>query len=145
MTFHRRLLPVLAQRAASFPVVTVTGPRQSGKTTLCRAAFPHLPYASLEQPDTLALAQGDPRAFLARFPDGAILDEVQRLPQLLSWIQGVVDERPGNGRFILTGSHQFELMRTITQSLAGRTALLRLLRCRSTRCGRPALPPGPTG
>lgn len=127
MTLPRRLLPVLLQRAASFPVVTVTGPRQSGKTTLCRQAFPRLPYASLEQPDTLARAQQDPRAFLAQFPAGAIIDEVQRMPELLSWIQGLVDDRRENGQFVLTGSHQFELMRSVTQSLAGRTALLRLL------------------
>lgn len=120
-------MAALRQRAASYPVVTLTGPRQSGKTTLCRQTFPHLPYTNLEQPDTRALAVADPRAFLARFPDGAVIDEVQRVPDLLSWVQAEVDANPGNGRYILTGSHQFELMESVTQSLAGRTALLRLL------------------
>ncbi len=124
---RRQLLPTLLQRAGQFPVVTLTGPRQSGKTTLCRMAFPDLPYANLEQPDVREFARADPVGFLAQYPRGAIIDEVQRLPELLSWVQVLVDGRPGNGQFILTGSHQFELMQSITQSLAGRTALLRLL------------------
>lgn len=127
MTFDRHLAPVLADRAAQYPVVTVTGPRQSGKTTLCRLAFPGLPYANLEQPDTRAFAQGDPQGFLNQFPDGAVLDEIQRVPELLSWVQVLVDKTGRPGQFILTGSHQFELMDAVTQSLAGRTALLQLL------------------
>lgn len=127
MTFARRMTPVLQERARQYPVVTVTGPRQAGKTTLCRTAFAALPYANLERPDTRDFALRDPRGFLGRWPAGVILDEVQRVPELLSWIQAEVDERPAPGRFVLTGSHNFELMHSITQSLAGRTALLELL------------------
>ena len=126
-SIHRHLFPILLQRARQYPVVTVTGPRQSGKTTLCRMAFAHLPYANLEQPDVREFARSDPLGFLAQYPQGAVIDEVQRLPELLSWLQVRVDAQPGNGQFILTGSHQFELMASVTQSLAGRTALLRLL------------------
>lgn len=125
--YPRHILPVLLDRARRQPVVTVTGPRQSGKTTLCRLAFPDRPYVNLEQPDVREFARGDPRAFLDGLRDGAIIDEIQRVPELLSWIQVDVDARPGPGRYILTGSHQFELSRHIAQSLAGRTALLRLL------------------
>jgi predicted AAA+ superfamily ATPase len=123
----RHILPVLHDRASRQPVVTVTGPRQSGKTTLCRLAFPDRTYVNLEQPDTREFARGDPRAFLDSLRDGAIIDEIQRVPDLLSWLQVEVDADPAPGRFILTGSHQFELGRQIAQSLAGRTALLRLL------------------
>lgn len=123
----RHLLPVLLARAAQWPVVTVTGPRQSGKTTLCREAFPNKPYTNLERPDTRDFARTDPRGFLGQFAEGAVIDEIQRVPELLSWIQVLVDENNTAGRFILTGSHQFELSRHIAQSLAGRTALLKLL------------------
>jgi uncharacterized protein len=123
----RTLQPYLLALATQYPVVTVTGPRQSGKTTLCRAAFPDKPYANLESPDTRQFAINDPRAFLAQFPDGAILDEIQRAPDLLSYLQVMVDADNRSGRFILTGSQQFEMMTTISQSLAGRTALLKLL------------------
>lgn len=108
-------------------MVTVTGPRQAGKTTLCRLAFPDRPYVNLEQPDSREFARSDPRAFLDHLADGAVIDEIQRVPELLSWIQVEVDAQPAPGRFILTGSHQFELSQQIAQSLAGRTALLRLL------------------
>jgi len=110
-----------------YPIVTVTGPRQSGKTTLCRSAFPDLAYANLEDPDAREFAESDPRRFLAQFGDGAVLDEIQRVPSLLSYIQVIVDEDRRNGQFVLTGSEQFGLTSTISQSLAGRTALLRLL------------------
>ncbi len=123
----RHLMPTLQSRASQYPVVTLTGPRQSGKTTLCRTAFPEKPYSNLERPDTRHFAQQDPAGYLAQFPKGAILDEVQRVPELLSWIQVRVDEHNTAGEFILTGSHQFELNRHISQSLAGRTALLKLL------------------
>jgi len=113
--------------AGKFPVVTLTGPRQSGKTTLCRAIFDHKPYVSLEAPDVQAFAREDPREFLAGYPDGAVLDEVQRIPALLSYIQTDVDARPDRGRFILTGSANFALLESIGQSLAGRTAVLHLL------------------
>ena len=126
MKIARHLLATLLGRALSYPVVMVTGPRQAGKTTLCRMAFADKPYANLEQPDTRAFAQSDPVGFLARFPTGAVIDEIQRVPDLLSWIQVRVDQDQSPGQFILTGSHQFELMAAVTQSLAGRTALLRL-------------------
>ena len=115
------------QFAKQYPVVTITGPRQSGKTTLCKMLFKHKPYVSLESPDERQFALSDPRGFLEKYPQGAILDEIQRAPELLSYIQGIVDDKPKAGFFILTGSHQFELMNTISQSLAGRTALVTLL------------------
>jgi hypothetical protein len=110
-----------------FPIVTLTGPRQSGKTTLAKAVFPDRPYASLEEPDLRRNAQEDPRSFLDRFPNGAVLDEAQRCPELLSYLQTRVDKDRRMGRYILTGSQQFGLMSGITQSLAGRTAFIELL------------------
>ena len=128
MIIPRQLEPILVSRATQYPVVTVTGPRQSGKTTLCQQAFPNKPYTNLERPDLRDFARTDPRAFLAQFgEDGAIIDEIQRVPELLSWVQVEVDEKKQMGQFILTGSHQFDLSREISQSLAGRTALLKLL------------------
>ena len=124
---HRCLASCLRDAAASFPVVTLTGPRQSGKTTLCRAEFPDKVYANLEAPDTRAFALDDPRGFLAQFHDGAVLDEIQRAPELLSYLQGLVDEDPSPGRWILTGSQNLAMMDSVNQSLAGRTAVLRLL------------------
>lgn len=127
MIITRTIAQAVVERAAQFPVVTITGPRQSGKTTLCRQLFPEKPYVNLEALDVRRYAQDDPRGFLAAHPDGAILDEIQRVPELLSYIQVIVDERRRPGQFVLTGSQQFELMTTISQSLAGRTALLKLL------------------
>jgi predicted AAA+ superfamily ATPase len=123
----RDLTTTLMALLRQYPVVTVTGPRQSGKTTLCRACVPNLPYVNLEAPDERAFAVDDPRGFLGRFPAGVILDEIQHVPDLLSYIQVRVDESGQPGQYLLTGSHQFELDRQISQSLAGRTALLRLL------------------
>lgn len=117
----------LIRLAKSFPVVAITGPRQAGKTTLAKAVFKGKPYVSLENPDEREFAQNDPRRFLARFPNGAVLDEVQRCPSLLSWLQGVVDERGGMGDFVLTGSAQFDLIEGITQTLAGRVGRVELL------------------
>jgi predicted AAA+ superfamily ATPase len=125
--FVRTITPTLISLAAEFPVVTITGPRQSGKTTLCRTTFPGKPYINLEQPETRRFALEDPRGFLATIPDGAILDEIQRVPDLLSYMQVIVDDKQAAGQFIVTGSQQFEVMNTINQSLAGRTALLKLL------------------
>ncbi len=113
--------------AKVYPVVTLTGPRQSGKTTLCRAAFPDKPYISLEPLDTRAFALEDPRGFLAQYPQGAILDEVQHAAGLLGYLQDRVDRDPAPGRFILTGSQHFGLRDAVSQSLAGRTAILHLL------------------
>lgn len=123
----RTIEPVLRDCAGRYPVVTVTGPRQSGKTTLCRKVFPDKTYVSLENMDTRNFAREDPRGFLAGLPDGAILDEIQQAPELPSYIQTLVDERQETGLFILTGSQQFEVATVINQSLAGRTALLKLL------------------
>lgn len=123
----RTLSTKLIAIAKKFPAVAVTGPRQSGKTTLVKDAFPKKPYVLLEDPDTRAFAQNDPRGFLAQYPQGAILDEIQRAPEIFSYLQGVLDEAKKPGLFILTGSHNFLLMEQITQSLAGRVALLSLL------------------
>ena len=123
----RELAPQLLSSAKFWPAVTVTGPRQSGKTTLCRALFPHLSYSTLEAPDTRAFATEDPRAYLEQFPNGAVLDEVQRVPELLSYLQVLIDEDPRPGRWILTGSQNLALLQSISQSLAGRTAVHYLL------------------
>ena len=124
---EREITQRLTTLFQQYPFVTVTGPRQSGKTTLCRSAFPELDYANLEAPDQRDFAESDPRGFLAQFDDGAIIDEVQHVPALMSYLQVIADERGQNGLFVLTGSEQFRLSDAINQSLAGRTALLRLL------------------
>lgn len=123
---RRALAPKLRALASAFPSVYLGGPRQSGKTTLARATFPSHPYVSLEDPDHRDFAATDPRGFLARFPAGAVLDEVQRVPSILSYLQGVIDEDRKPGRFILTDSQQFLLMRGVSQSLAGRVAVVTL-------------------
>lgn len=125
--YHRSIEFELKSLAKKYPIITLIGPRQSGKTTLVRHVFHDKPYVNLEAPDTQEMAQIDPRAFLNRYPEGAIFDEIQRVPQLLSYIQLIVDEKEMKGMFILTGSHQLELHQAITQSLAGRTAILKLL------------------
>ena len=123
----REITPRLTALFQQYPFVTVTGPRQSGKTTLCRAAFPDLGYANLEAPDQRDFAESDSRGYLAQFDDGAIIDEVQHVPALMSYLQVIADERGDYGLFVLTVSEQFRLSDAINQSLAGRTALLRLL------------------
>jgi predicted AAA+ superfamily ATPase len=117
----------LASLAGGYPVVAVTGPRQSGKTTLVQAVFPGHTYTSLENPAQREFAESDPAGFLATFDKGVILDEVQRCPRLFEWLQGIVDAVREPGRFVLTGSQQFGLLSGITQSLAGRVAILNLL------------------
>ncbi len=124
---NRAAFSTALRLAQGFPVLAITGPRQSGKTTMARALFAGKPYVSLEDPEEHSFAEADPRGFLARFPQGATLDEVQRCPGLLSYLQGVVDERQRIGEFIITGSQQFGLMSNIAQSLAGRVGLLQLL------------------
>ena len=124
---QRDLADVLLRSARQFPAVTLTGPRQSGKSTLCRSLFPEKPYANLEAPDIRSFATDDPRAFLAQFPQGAILDEVQRTPDLPAYLQGLIDDDPSPGRWILTGSHNLALTQSVNQSLAGRSAMLHLL------------------
>jgi uncharacterized protein len=123
----RALATTLRALFRQYPIVTVTGPRQAGKTTLCRATFPKLPYVNLEAADRREHATSDPRDFLRRYGRGAILDEIQRTPALLSYIQEHVDEVGKAGIFVLTGSQQLDVGQAVTQSLAGRTALLRLL------------------
>jgi predicted AAA+ superfamily ATPase len=132
---RRDITTELLEAAGEYPVVTVFGPRQSGKTTLAQMTFPNKLYFSLEDPDLRMAAETDPRGFLANLPDGGVLDEIQRLPQLLSYIQGIVDRVKKNGIFILTGSHQPELHQSVSQSLAGRTAVMTLLPFSLTELG----------
>lgn len=141
MVIERDLAPRLRQAARSWPAVTLTGPRQSGKTTLCSAVFSDRPLVSLEDPDVRAFAAEDPRGFLGQWADGAVIDEVQRVPELLSYLQGIIDADPAPGRWVLTGSHNLALMESVTQSLAGRTALLQLLPLARSEVLRFANPP----
>ena len=125
------ILRALAERlitySKQYPIITITAPRQSGKTTLVRQLFADHAYVSLEDLDNRTYAKEDPRGFLKQYGQGAIIDEAQNAPDLFSYLQTEVDLNPEAGRFILTGSQQFEIMERITQSLAGRTAIARLL------------------
>ncbi len=123
----REISPYVEKLFRQYPFVTVTGPRQSGKTILCQQTFPHLDYANLEIPEVREFADADPVAFLSKFKNGAILDEIQLLPKLTSYLQVMGDEKRENSLFVLTGSQNFSLTKTVTQSLAGRTAMLCLL------------------
>ena len=122
----RHIIGELEKLLGEYPVVTILGPRQSGKTTLARNMLSNYEYCNLEAPEIRQLATDDPKAFLARLKGDAIIDEIQRAPELLSYIQVIVDDDPRNGRFVLTGSHQLALREAITQSLAGRTGILNL-------------------
>lgn len=126
MMIDRILAHKMISLSQKFPVITLTGPRQSGKTTLVKASFPSYPYASLEEPDIRQIALTDPRGFLANFANGAVLDEIQHAPDLFSYIQSIVDNNP-DAKFILSGSSNFLLMEKISQTLAGRSAVLHLL------------------
>jgi predicted AAA+ superfamily ATPase len=123
----RDVEPRLKTLARQFPVIVLTGPRQSGKSTVCQKVFANLPYATLESPDVRAFASEDPRGFLQRFPKGAILDEIQNSPQLASYLLEIVDREHAPGRWILTGSHNLSVMQSTSQSLAGRSAVVHLL------------------
>lgn len=136
----RQATVTLERLSRGFPVVAITGPRQSGKTTLARAVFAGKPYVSLENPEEREFALEDPKRFLARFTDGAVLDEVQRCPQLMSWLQQLVDERGRMGDFVVTGSAQFDLMAGISQSLAGRVGRVELLPLSGAEIGAELLP-----
>ena len=123
----RDISELLLEMSRTFPAVALMGPRQCGKTTLAKAVFPHLPYVSLEDPDVRSAALNDPRYFLGRYGDGAIFDEIQNVPDLMSYLQGIIDANPDfMGRYVLTGSRQFALMEAMTQSLAGRIGILTL-------------------
>jgi predicted AAA+ superfamily ATPase len=123
----RTLAKKLKEAAKQYPVVTLTGPRQSGKTILVKMTFPNYDYVSLEEPDHRAFALEDPRGFISQFPEEVILDEIQRAPDLFSYIQTIVDAKDISGQFILTGSQNFLLLQKVSQSLAGRCAVLHLL------------------
>lgn len=124
---ERVLKAKLLEMAAKYPIVTVTGPRQSGKSTLLKTSFPDYKYVSLEDPDMRLFATDDPRGFLATYPDKTVIDEVQRVPSLFSYIQTHTDKENKEGMYMLAGSHNFLLMENVNQSLAGRTAVLKLL------------------
>ena len=124
---ERHLSPYIREAATQYPIVAVTGPRQSGKTTLCRSLFPDYAYVNLEKPDTRAFAKEDPNGFLAQFRKPVIIDEAQRVPDLFRYIMVLADERNRMGQFILTGSQNFHLQEAISQSLSGRCSLMKLL------------------
>jgi predicted AAA+ superfamily ATPase len=123
----RDIEPRLRMLARQFPAIVLTGPRQSGKSTVCKKVFANLPYATLESPDVRAFSLEDPRGFLKQFPEGAILDEIQNSVPLSSYLQEVIDREPAPGRWILTGSHNLSVMESTSQSLAGRSAVVYLL------------------
>ncbi len=139
----RQAAEKVLQLSRQMKAVAVVGPRQSGKTTLCRHCFPEKPYVSLENPANLRFALEDPQRFLARYSEGAIFDEVQRAPEIFSWLQGILDEKPeAKGRFVLSGSNNFLLLEKITQTLAGRVGYLDLLPFSLAEARPPAEGPG---
>jgi predicted AAA+ superfamily ATPase len=124
---ERALKNKLLEMIGKYPIVTLTGPRQSGKSTLLKYSFPDYQYVSLEDPDVREYAQTDPRGFLSTYPDKTIIDEAQRVPELFSYLQTHIDSKSKEGMYLLAGSHNFLMMQSIGQSLAGRTAILKLL------------------
>ncbi len=127
MSYKRDSLEIVRRKAGEYPVLAILGPRQSGKSTLCTIAFPDKKYLSLENPDARAFALKDPKGFLDQFPEGGIIDEAQYAPELFSYIQTIIDQKKKDGMFILTGSQNFNLMEKISQSLAGRVSIHKLL------------------
>ena len=128
MYFHREIELKFKELYSQYPIVTLMGPRQSGKTTFVKHVLSDIPYVNLEDPTIRQLITADPNAFFDSSPDGLILDEIQRMPEILSYLQVRVDKQPDKtGLYVLTGSHQLELHQAISQSLAGRTAILTLL------------------
>ena len=141
MIIDRDIAPQVLESAAAFRAITITGPRQSGKTTLCRSLFREHRYLSLEDPDVRQRAMADPKGLLAACADGAILDEIQRAPDLLSYLQGIIDENPVPGRWIITSSENLTLRSSVSQSLAGRTDVFHLLPLtRQEACRFPSAP-----
>ena len=126
MIIQREITESIKKLTTKYPVIALTGPRQSGKTTLLKQMFPKYEYLSLENPDVREFAETDTKGFLKRYSKYVIFDEAQRVPALFSYIQGIVDESGIMGQFILSGSQNFHLMQNISQSLAGRVALFRL-------------------
>jgi len=135
--FKRSIESIVKRFSEIYSVVCITGPRQSGKTTLAKTLFPHLPYVNLENLDIRVQAQDDPRSFLARYRSGAIFDEIQHVPELLSYLQQIVDESDEKGRYIITGSQNFALTHHISQSLAGRVGMATLLPLSLLELGMP--------
>ncbi|MGL9779334.1 MAG: ATP-binding protein [Wolbachia sp.] len=135
--YLRSITPVLERFSKLYPALGITGPRQSGKTTITKTLFKHLPYVSLENIDTRFQAQNDPRAFLANYRHGAIFDEVQHVPELLSYLQEIVDESSVKGRYVLTGSQNFALSHHVSQSLSGRIGMTTLLPLSLSELGIP--------
>ncbi len=123
----RKIESQLPRLKSQYPVLTITGPRQSGKTSLVKNFFRDMPYSNLEDFEERAFARDDPKGFFSRLPDGAVIDEIQNAPEITSWIQLIVDDKRRNGMFILTGSRQFEVMEAVSQSLAGRSVMIKLL------------------
>jgi uncharacterized protein len=124
---NRKITERLLYYSTKYPVLTITGPRQSGKSTVIKSTFPDYNYVSLEDPDILLMIKDDARSFLKNYPNKTIIDEVQRYPEIFSYLQGHVDSSTENGMYILSGSHNFLLMEGVSQTLAGRTAILKLL------------------
>ena len=137
---NRRCEEELKHLRNEFPILAIVGPRQSGKTTLAKKAFPGYTYVSLEDPDRREFARDDPRGFLGRYSQDVIIDEVQRVPPLMSYLQSHVDALGKMGSVVITGSHNFQLMERIGQSLAGRVGILTLLPLSWEEIGNPAMP-----